>query len=150
DQRRDILLGRTVDDPVQLAGVRVVAGDTQAAGEDELFLAGRIHDDRGAVRSDAIGPVGPPAFFAGLLVQGDEIRLSVLVAVEDEHVLVKDRRGAEAVARVELAGGSGPHQLAGGRVAGDDHLGDLVARHIVRLARFARIVFARPALADAD
>src|SRR5262249_24465585 len=60
---------------------------------------------------------------AGGPVQGDEVALGVLVAVEDDGVLVEDRRTAKAVTRQHLAGRGAPHFLAVEVVAHDDHVG---------------------------
>jgi len=57
----DELLGGTIDDPVLLAGVGIVAGNAVAAGEDQLLLAGRVNEERGAIGAGPVGPVGPPA-----------------------------------------------------------------------------------------
>src|SRR5262245_61010127 len=123
DEAGDVLFGRPVDDPEQLARVGVVARDALAARLHQLRPPARVHDDGSAVRACLVGPVGPPALLAGGLVQGDKVALGVLVAIEDHGVLVEDRRAAKAVTRQQLAGRGAPHFLAVEIVTHDDHVG---------------------------
>ncbi len=102
DQAGDVLLGRSIDEPEQIAGVGVVTGDRLAARQDQLRdsrLARGLDQDGGAVGARLVGPIDTPLFLPGVLVQGDEVGGGVLVAVEDEQVLVQDRRGAKAMHR---------------------------------------------------
>ncbi len=124
----DKLLGRAVHDPELLAGGGVVAGDALAAAEDHLGLAGGLDDDRRAVGTRAVGAVGAPAFDAGVFLIRHDPSDVVLVAVEDDEVLVKHRRTAEAVLGGERAGRFAPQLLAVHVVAGDDDVGRLQER----------------------
>src|SRR5262249_12425166 len=86
-------------------------------------------DERGAVGARAIGPVGAPALAAGVLVQRHQVSHRVLVAVDDDRVLVENRGAAEAVAREEIARRSLPDEVALEVIAGDLNLRLFEERH---------------------
>ena len=119
DQAGDELLGRSVDPPDRLAGVGVVADDALAAAEDELLAAGERPDDRRAIRTRLVRPVGTPQLAAGFFVEGDDRRGGrILIAVQDHAVSVKHRRAAETVNGMKLCGRAAP-DFAAVQVAAD-------------------------------
>ena len=117
------LLRRPLHRPNRSARFRIEAAHALAAREDHLRLAGDFDEHRRAVGSQAIRAIHAPLLFPRPLVEGDEVRLAlllrILVAVDDEQILVEHRRTAEAVDGVELAGGGVPELLAGEVVAED-------------------------------
>src|ERR1043166_9410990 len=88
DHARDEVAGRAVDDPHLLAGPRIVRCHATTAAQDELRSPARLEDDGRDVRAFAIGAVGPPALLPRRLIERDDVRLGVLVSVEDDEVLV--------------------------------------------------------------
>jgi hypothetical protein len=64
DERGDKLLGGAVDDPQQLAGARIVAGDAHRAGEHHLRATANVANERHAVAARVIRPLDAPQLLA--------------------------------------------------------------------------------------
>ena len=86
-------------------------------------MLGGVNEDRRAVGARAVGPVGAPLLVAAVLVQGDDVGLGVLVAVEDDEVFIKDRRSAKSVRGQQLARRLPPDFVAVEIVTDRHHVG---------------------------
>src|SRR5439155_6696228 len=82
------LLGGPVHNPNLLACVGIVTGRAEAAGEDELFSASRVNDQWWTIGAHPVGAIRSPAFRAGPLIQRDQIGLRILIAVQNDYVLI--------------------------------------------------------------
>ena len=91
DQRRDELLGGSVEHPKLLAGVRVITGDALAAGEHHLRAAVDLADDRRAVAARLVLARRLPDRLARRPLQSGQVRLPVVIAVDDQQVFEHDR-----------------------------------------------------------
>src|SRR5205814_10072867 len=65
DHAGDVLLGRPVDEPAEIAGVRVVRGGALRAAEDHVFDAVDVEDGGVAVGAGVVGAFDAPDLFAG-------------------------------------------------------------------------------------
>jgi len=120
DEGGDELLGGAVDDPEELAGAGIVAGDAFASGEDHLGAACDVADEWDAVAAGVAGPCDAPELSAVGFGEGDDIAVAVVVAVDDDFVFKDDGAGAEAVLAGEEAGADLPELFAAEVVRGDD------------------------------
>ncbi len=118
----DELLGRAVHVPLLFAGAGVVAGDAFAAGHHELRPAGDVADDGGDVAASLVGAGRFPNLFSGRFVEGDQVAVPVVVAVDDDHVLEQHGRTAIAVDAGEAARFDQPLLVTVKVVGGHDHV----------------------------
>ncbi len=120
DEGCDELLGRAVNDPKELTGAGIVAGDAFATGEDHLGAACDVADERDAVTAGIVGPGDAPELFTVSFGKGDDVTIAVVVAVDDDSVFKDDGAGAEAVLAGEKAGADLPKLFSTKVVRGDD------------------------------
>ena len=119
DRGGDELLGRSVDDPEQCAGVGIVAGHAFRAGEHHLHAARSLDDERRAVAPGFVRARDAPQLASVVAGECDDIAVAVVVAVHDHLVLVEDGRAAKTVDAREGPGALDPELLAGEIVRGD-------------------------------
>ncbi len=120
DEGGDELLGRAVDNPEELAGAGIVAGDALAAREDHLGAACNVADEWDAVAAGVVGPGDAPELFTVGFGKGDDVAIAVVVAVDDDSVFKDDGAGAEAVLAGEKSGADLPKLFSTEVVCGDD------------------------------
>ena len=86
DQGCDVLLGGAVADPVLLASIGVVTGDAKTTRKDQLIAPLYSSQQWGAVAARVVGAIRFPDRLSSLLVEGDQIARTVVVAVYDHLV----------------------------------------------------------------
>ena len=122
DERGDELLGRAIDHPDLLAGVGIVGGHGEAAREDHLPLSIDLAEDGRAIASRFVRAVRLPDRRSGLLVEGDEVGVAVVIAVDDDLAIPEHGARAIAVFAGESSGTRFPQLLPGEIVGRDEHL----------------------------
>ena len=90
DKGGDELLGRAVDDPELLTRVGIVARYRETALEQHLDAPVDLADDGGAVASRFVRAVRFQDRLAGFLIEGDEVGIAVVVAVDDDLAVPED------------------------------------------------------------
>ena len=96
----DILFGGAIDDPEKFTSVCIITGDALAAAENKLGDPGEffcVDKDRGAIASGFVGTIDAPFFFTGVFFVSHDISFSILIAIEDYKILVKNRGRAETM-----------------------------------------------------
>ena len=89
--RSHILLGRTINDPMQLAAVRIIARDGFVAGQNHLGPAVRFANQRNAIAARAVFARSFPQRAAGLARQRCDVRIPVVITVHNDFVLEQNR-----------------------------------------------------------
>ncbi len=75
---------------MEFAVVGIVAGNAKATGKDKLVSSVDFPNDWGAVAARVVRAIDFPDGLAGLLVQGDEVTRTVVVAIDYHRVFPKD------------------------------------------------------------
>ena len=121
DWRGYKLFGRPIDHPMTGPISRIVAGHEFVSGKHHLPPAIEVADDRRAIAASMIlagrfpegSSIGPG--------KGDQIRVAVVIAIQDHLVFKENGRSAEAVHAFEFAWANQPLPLAIKIVGGSQH-----------------------------
>ena len=126
DRHRDRHLAVAAGIPEVLSRVRIVGVDARVRVDDELMALAATDQERRRVRAQALAALGLPDLLARAAVQGQQVSRRIVVALEDEEVLIDERRAAVP-----------PEHLEGGVLAREAPLPDrpAVERHRQELAR---------------
>ena len=91
------LLGGSAHGPHLFARARIVAGNRLGTGEHHLRASLDFTDDRRDITPRVIRPRNLPHLLARFFVQRHEIRFAIMIAVDNEQVLINNRRTAKAM-----------------------------------------------------
>ncbi len=75
---------------MEFAVVGIVAGNAKATGKDQLVSSVDFANDWGAVAARVVWAIDFPDGLAGLLVQGDKVTRTVVVAIDYHRVFPND------------------------------------------------------------
>src|SRR5678816_478531 len=90
--RRDELFGRTIDHPMSLPVVRIIAGHAFIAGENHLGPAGQLTNEWHTIAAGVVFARRFPESAAIFAAERDEVGIAVMIAVHDDLVFVKKGR----------------------------------------------------------
>ena len=120
--RRHKLLRGTVDRPVAFAVGWIKADNAAAARDDHLGSAVNRADNRRHVAAGFVFARHLPHRLTGLGVERHQVRIAIVVTVDDHQVLVQDRAAAESVDADECPRFNHPLAMALHVVGCHDHL----------------------------
>ena len=111
--RGHILLGQvSLHSPEFRTVFRVEARQMLAAGHKHLSLPSDLANDRCHVTADAVLAIDFPDRLSCVTVEGNDVGLAIVVAVDDQQIAVNDRAAAETVSTDELARFDEPFPIA--------------------------------------
>ena len=96
DGHRNRHLAVAVGMPQELTGFRVIRVDPGIGIDDQLVSAARCNQKRGAVGTKPLSPIRFPDLFPGSPVEREQIGRRIVIAEQDQGILIHDWRAAMA------------------------------------------------------
>ena len=96
DGHRNRHLAVAVGMPQELTGFRVIRVDPGIGIDDQLVSAARCNQKRGAVGTKPFSPIRFPDLFPGSPVEREQIGRRIVIAEQDQGILIHDWRAAMA------------------------------------------------------
>lgn len=118
----DKLPGCPVNDPELIAGIGIIARHGKAPGKNHLGPPVDFPDGGGAIASLFVRAICFPDLLSGLLIEGDEVGVSIVVAIDDHLFVPENGAGAVAVLAGEGAGAGFPEFVPFEIEGGDEHV----------------------------